>query len=138
MKVQVRHLGGVQFEIAAGRHRVICDQPEHNGGADEGATPPDFLLASIGSCAAYYAAEYLRVRGLPDEGLHVAVEAEKLRAPARLGNFRITVQAPPLEEERHREGLLRAVKSCLIHNTLLNPPSIEIAVEAAAAAGVNA
>jgi len=28
-------------------------------------------------------------------------------------------------EERHEEGMLRAVKACLIHNTLLGEPSIE-------------
>ncbi len=138
MKIEVRHLGGVQFEIAAGKHRVICDQPASYGGQDEGVTPPDFLLASIGSCAAYYAAEYLRVRGLAGEGLSVAVEAEKLKAPARLGNFRVTIQAPGDFDERHREGLVRAARSCLIHNTLLHPPSIEIAVETPALCGVDA
>ena len=40
-------------------------------------TPPEFMLASLGACAGYYAAEYLRARSLSTEGLEVRVTAEK-------------------------------------------------------------
>ena len=92
-----------------------------------GMTPPELLLASLGTCAAHYAAEYLRARNLPTAGLEVSVEAEKAAVPARLGNFRISIHTAPLEE-RHREGVLRAAKRCLIHNTLLHTPEIEVEV----------
>ncbi|MCL5746152.1 MAG: hypothetical protein M1541_19855 [Acidobacteria bacterium] len=52
--------------------------------------------------------------------------AEKAMQPARLGSFRIEVVAPAAEGERHREAILRAVKACLIHNTMLHTPAIEI------------
>ena len=47
-----------------------------------------------------------------------------MKAPARLDDLRIIVEYPEALEARHREGLLKAVHSCLIHNTLLNPPKI--------------
>jgi uncharacterized OsmC-like protein len=53
MEVIVHHLGGVKFEAAARGHRVICDQPAENHGADTGMTPPEFMLASLGTCAGY-------------------------------------------------------------------------------------
>jgi putative redox protein len=59
----------------------------------------------------------------------VRVTAEKALKPARLASFRIEVTGPVLED-RHQEGMLRAVKACLIHNTLLSEPNIEIAVNA--------
>ncbi|HZT28419.1 MAG TPA: OsmC family protein [Bryobacteraceae bacterium] len=127
MTVTVRHLNEVKFEVAARGHRVVCDQPTENAGADAGMSPPEFLLASLGTCAGYYAAQYLRTRGLPAEGLEVRVTAEKALQPARLASFRIEVLAPGLEE-RHETGLLRAVKACLVHNTLLHQPAIETAV----------
>jgi uncharacterized OsmC-like protein len=130
MEVTVRYLENVRFEAAARGHRVICDQPPANGGADSGMTPPEFLLVALGTCAGYYAAEYLRARSLPGEGLAVKVTADKAAQPPRLAAFRIEVFAPPLEP-RHEEGLLRAVKKCLIHNTLLNPPAIEAVVRSA-------
>lgn len=129
MDVSTHYLGGSKFEVEARGHRVICDQPRDNGGSDEGMSPPEFLLASLGTCAAYYAAQYLNARNLPAEDLRVRVTAEKGKQPARLKSFQIQVAAPGLED-RHREGVLRAVKSCLIHNTLLGSPVMEVSLEA--------
>lgn len=129
MEVTVEHLGAVQFEIKARQHTIASDQPKENGGFDEGMTPPELFLASLGSCAAYYAAEYLRQKNLATEGTRVRVVAEKVPNPPRLDHIRIEVDLPPACEERHREGVDRAVHRCLIHNTLMNPPKMEIAVQ---------
>jgi uncharacterized OsmC-like protein len=134
MEITVQHLGAVQFEIKARKHTVISDQPAENHGFDEGMTPPELFLASLGSCAAYYAAEYLRQKNLATEGTRVIVHADKILKPdARLDNFRIEVELPLACDERDRAGIERAVHRCLIHNTLLQPPAIEIAVHAPAA-----
>jgi uncharacterized OsmC-like protein len=127
MEVTIRHLGNVQFEAVTRGHRVICDQPPDNGGTDRGMTPPEFLLVSLGTCAGFYAAQYLKARCLPAEGLEIVVHAGKALHPARIGQFRIEVTAPGLDPH-HEAGILRAVKACLIHNTLLNAPAIETVV----------
>jgi hypothetical protein len=59
----------------------------------------------------------------------VAVNAEKLMQPARLGNFRIHVTCPAELSAEQTEGLRRSVHHCLIHNTLLSLPSVEIELE---------
>jgi uncharacterized OsmC-like protein len=128
MEVTAEFLGDAKFEVRSRGHRVICDQPADHGGADAGMTPPEFLLASLATCAAYYAAQYLRVRQLPAADLSVRVSAEKAQQPARLDSFRIEVTAPGLDE-RQQAGILRAAKSCLIHNTLLGQPRIEVLVK---------
>jgi len=130
MEVKIQHLGNVKFAAIARGHRVVCYQPPANGGADAGMTPPEFLLVSLGTCAGFYAAQYLKLHGLPADGLEIDVSAEKAKAPARLGTFRIEVTAPGLDE-RHEAGMLRAVQACLIHNTLLNAPAIETVVRSA-------
>ena len=130
MEVRIQHLGDVRFEASARGHRVVCDQPPDNGGSDSGMTPPEYLLVSLGTCAGFYAAQYLKARSLPALGLEIKVIAEKAAQPARLGRFRIEVRVPPLDP-RHEEGVLRAVKACLVHNTLLNAPEIETVVKAA-------
>jgi uncharacterized OsmC-like protein len=127
MEVVIQHLGKVKFEARAGSHALISDQPAGNGGEDSGMTPPELLLSALGTCAGYYAAQYLSTRSLSSEGLEIRVSAEKAQQPARLGSFRIQVTAPALDE-RHQAGLGRAVKACLIHNTLLHTPEIETVV----------
>jgi uncharacterized OsmC-like protein len=126
MEVKVTHLDQVKFSIQSRSHTILCDQPAENGGADAGMTPPELLLASLGSCAAFYAVQYLKTRNLAESGVEVSVTAEKLKQPARLGNFRIQVSCPvPLTEEQ-TEGLMRSVHHCLVHNTLLSPSEIAI------------
>jgi uncharacterized OsmC-like protein len=131
MESLAKYIGGVKFEVESRGHKVVCDQPPTNGGADAGMTPPELLLAALSTCAGFYAVQYLKTRNLPTAGVAVNVKAQKAAQPARVGSFQIEVSVPELEDERHREGVLRAVKSCLIHNTLLNPPSIEIVMNAA-------
>jgi putative redox protein len=127
-EVVVEHLGEVQFEVKARNHTIICDQILENGGSDEGMTPPELLLASLGTCAGYYAVQYMKARNLAMEGLRIRTTAEKANAPARLTDFRIELEFPAELDERHREGILRAVHACLIHNTLLNSPRIDVQV----------
>jgi uncharacterized OsmC-like protein len=126
MEVKVKQLDHVKFAIQARSHTILCDQPAENGGEDAGMTPPELMLAALGSCAGFYAAEYLKTRNLAESGVEVSVAAEKLKQPARLGNFRIHVSCPVTLTEEQSEGLMRSVKHCLIHNTLLAPPEIQI------------
>lgn len=132
MEVLVEHLGAVQFEIKARQHKVVCDQPPEHGGFDEGMTPPELLLASLGSCAGFYAAQYLKKHNLAGEGTRVRVTADKVKDPARMDNFRIEVEVPLAFTEQHRNGIQEAIDHCLIHNTLLHPPKIILEVSVAA------
>ena len=132
MEVTIDHLGAVQFEIKARHHSIPCDQPLENGGFDEGMTPPELLLASLGSCAAFYAAQYLRKFHLATEGTRVRITADKVKDPvARIDNFCIEIETPVELTDQHRAGVERSVHHCLIHNTLLHPPKIAIEINAA-------
>lgn len=127
MELIAKYTDGTKFEVAARDHRLICDQPLDNGGDDAGFTPPEFLLASLATCAAYYTTQYLKARSISCEGLKVKVSAEKAAQPARIGSFQIDVIAPELDPA-HEAGVLRAVPACLIHNTLLHAPQIEVSL----------
>jgi putative redox protein len=131
MEVRVCHTGKTKFRIEARQHVIESDQPLENGGEDAAMTPPEIFLASLGSCAAFYAAQYLSSRKLADHGLEVSVEAEKLRDPARLGNFVLKVQSPVSLTPDQTLAMERSVHRCLIHQTLLQPPQIAIKILAA-------
>jgi len=129
MEVKVKQIDRFKFNVTARTHSLICDQPEGNGGEDAGMTPPELMLASLGTCAEFYAVQYLRTRKLDDQGVEVTVTAEKLTQPARLGNFHIHVTCPAALSPEQTEGLRRSVHHCLIHNTLLSPPTVAIELE---------
>lgn len=48
LEVITNRLGAVQFGITARKHNIYCDQPVESGGFDEGMTPPELTLASVG------------------------------------------------------------------------------------------
>lgn len=131
MEVLVQHLGAVQFEIKARQHKIACDQPPEHGGYDEGMTPPELLLGSLGCCAGFYAAQYLKKYKLSSEGTRVRVTADKVKDPARMDNFHIEVEIPSAFSDRHQNGIEEAIHHCLIHNTLLRPPRITLKVKTA-------
>ena len=128
MRTSTRYLDGKSFETLIRGHRIVCDQPTSEGGADAGVTPPELLLASLGACAGHYAAEYLRARSLALAGLAIYVSADKATHPARLASFQIDIDCPGVVGDKHRQGLLRAVRSCLVHNTLTTSPVIDVSV----------
>ena len=131
MEITVEHLGSVQFEIKTRGHSIVSDQPVEQGGFDEGMTPPELLLASLGSCAGYYAAQYLRKHKLATEGTRVRVTCDKVKDPtARMDNFVIEVDTPVELTQQHRKGVQEAVEHCLVHNTLLHTPKISLQIEA--------
>jgi putative redox protein len=97
-------------------------------------TPPELLLASLGSCVGYYAAQYLRKRRLAAEGTRVCVRCQKVQDPVpRLSDFVIEVDAR-LDQ---RQGLEQAVGHCLVHNTLLHTCKISLSVRGPALAAKN-
>jgi putative redox protein len=126
MEVKVKQIDRFKFRVEARTHAIICDQPVENGGEDGGMTPPELMLASLGACAEFYAVQYLRTRKLDDRRVEVSVTAEKLMQPARLGDFRIHVTCPAALTPEQTEGLRRSVHHCLIHNTLLSVPQVNI------------
>jgi len=135
MELTVNYLGDVQFEAETRGHKIVCDQPLDNGGADEGMTPPEFLLASLGTCAGFYAVQYLKVRELPTEGVKVRVTCEKVLGPARLDKFVITIETAGALSEKDVEGVRRAAEKCLVKNTMLIPPTMTVEVAPGVVAG---
>ena len=58
------------------------------------------------------------------------MEAEKLREPARLGNFVIKLQSPVSLTADQTLAMERSVHRCLIHQTMLQPPQVAIEIVA--------
>ena len=130
MEVKVTYKNGMQFEAETRGHKVVCDQPLDAGGEDGGMTPPEFLLVSLGTCAMYYVAYYLKMQKISAEGMTVKVEADKAMNPPRLGKFVIAIDVPAALDERQLDAARRSAEKCLVKNTLMMAPEIELAVRA--------
>ncbi|MBE9113392.1 OsmC family protein [Nodosilinea sp. LEGE 07298] len=124
MDVQVTYQNGVKFQASCRGHQILSDQSLDSYGQDEGMTPPEWFLSSLGACVGFYAVKYLEARHLATSGLEIAVTADKVTDPLRIDHIHIQVKSSMPIEPRHQKGLERAVDACIIHNTLTHPPTI--------------
>jgi uncharacterized OsmC-like protein len=124
--VLVRHLDGDRFAIGVRDHEVTVDQPVRDGGADTAPTPTELFVASLASCVAFYAKRYLDRHELPTEGLAVRAEFDMGAKPARVAGVRICLEVPDGVPAERRPGLLAVATHCTVHNTLEQPPAVEI------------
>jgi hypothetical protein len=56
--------------------------------------------------------------------------------PARIDHFKIEIESPVELSEKHIRGVEESVHHCLIHNTLLNAPQINVEVRQPAPVGI--
>lgn len=127
------------IEVKAREHTIYVDQPETSGGSNKGATPLEYLFASLASCIITIGLIVSRQRQLKIRGLSVDVEGDidydvlmgKSKEP-RAGFYRIkaTVKVDGDLTQQEKEEFIKEVESrCPIADNLLNPTPIEVVVE---------
>jgi len=124
--LRVEHKEGDQFEIAVRRHLLRVDQPVSAGGQDSAPTPTELFVAGLASCIAFYARRFLVRHGLPTEGLAVRAEFEMADRPARVGSVNVCIEVPHGVPEERRAALLAVASHCTVHNSLEQPPNVNI------------
>jgi len=124
MDVTITYAQGVQFTAQSRQHTLVSDQPLDNHGQDQGMTPPEWFLASLGACIGFYAVKFLETRQLDPTGLSIHVSANKASQPTRLDPIHIQVKVGIPLDPHQEAGLCRAVDACIIHNTLTHPPTL--------------
>jgi putative redox protein len=124
--VTVRHQQADQFSIVIGTHTLTVDQPTEAGGAGSAPTPTELFVASLAACVAHYARRYLARHDLSTQGLEVTASFEMANSPARVGQVIIHITLPDDFPEERRQALLAVASHCTVHNTLNNPPTVEV------------
>lgn len=126
MEMKVWFPEGLAVEASFDGFFLRTDQPATSGGRGSAPTPFDLFLASIGTCAGYYALRFCQARGLPTEDLGLKLSAEKDPVLKRVTHVSIEIELPPDFPEKYREAIVRATDQCSVKKHLLNPPVIEV------------
>jgi putative redox protein len=137
LEITLQHAGGSRFVAHARQHRVVIDQPAEDGATDQGMSPAELLLASLGSCIGQYVTQYLSLRGLSSEGLTVRVTAEHTHRPQRLRDFRVEIVAPELSERQLR-ALEKTSPAGLVKGALTGASDVRVTISSRLSGGVGA
>ncbi len=122
--------GTLKHEIQFGsdQHRVVADEPEENGGTDEGPSPQELLAASLASCSAITMEMYANRKGwnIGEIVVDVDYEPSQRGSPTR---FSMVVTLPKELPEEQRERLMQIAAKCPVHRTLEGEVMFEETVE---------
>lgn len=108
---------------------VMTDQPISAGGEGSAPSPFDLFLASIATCAGFFAQSYCQTRQLPSDG--IAIVQTMVRDPQTrlVTQIVLRVTVPSSFPSEHHDGLIAAINACSVKKHLLHPPNISVEIQ---------
>lgn len=126
--MKVTFPGGLAVDAHCKGHLIHTDQPEKNGGDDTGPAPFDLFLASIATCAGFYALRFCEKRGFPAEELAVTLEPVRDPENKRVATIRIEVHLPQGFPDKYHSAVLRAIDQCAVKRHIVSPPDFDVQI----------
>ncbi len=124
---EVSFPGGVGVDATFRGHRVHTDQPQPTG-ENTAMSPFDLFLASLATCAGYYALRFCQERNLSIDGLGVSLAPMRNPETKRLETLAIDVRLPAEFPEKYRDAILRAIDQCAVKKAILDPPDMPVRI----------
>lgn len=124
-RVDITNNGGYRFNVKSKDYDFTIDT------AGSAVTPPDTLLASLGSCIGVYIRKFAEGSGLALDEFSITVEAELSKeAPVCFRKINAFVDLKGFEmDERRKNALTHFIKNCPVHNTLKIGPDVNIDIK---------
>ncbi|MFT5367771.1 MAG: putative OsmC-like protein/alpha/beta superfamily hydrolase [Candidatus Latescibacterota bacterium] len=116
-------------EITINGHKIIADEPQEMGGTDQGPTPYDLLLASLGSCTAITLRMYADRKNWPLENIDISLTHTKQHAQdceecetktGQIDHITREINLTGSLDEEQRARLLEIADRCPVHRSLHN------------------
>ena len=126
MEMKITFPGGVAADAHFKGFTVHTDQTVESGGQDSGPQPFDLFLASIGTCAGFYALRFCQQRALDTTGLGVTLITSKEPGASRLSTIRVEIHLPAGFPDKYRDAIVRAADQCAVKRHILEPPAFEV------------
>ncbi|MGK2943155.1 MAG: OsmC family protein [Desulfuromonadales bacterium] len=126
--MEITFPGGVQVNAQFDGFAIATDQPESSGGLNSAPSPFELFLASLGTCAGFFALRFCQQRELPTTGMRLELTSERNADTRRLDRVRITLHLPDGFPEKYRSAIIRSTDQCTVKKALLDPPEIVLSV----------
>ncbi|MFC1888687.1 OsmC family protein [Thermodesulfobacteriota bacterium] len=118
---------GEGFSIRVRGHAVKSDMSEEEGGLDRGPSPVELMAGSLGACIAIMVQSYCDRNGYDGE-VGVSMTLELADKPKRIKTIVMDLDLPESVPEKKKEAIKRVARHCPIHETLKNPPVLDIEI----------
>ena len=123
MSIKVSRIKGMKLKAEVDGFIIITGQIDETT-PHEGPSPGRLMVASLGLCAEFYAALYLRKHKIPDEGLTVEIKETNGQNPGRAISFDVEVKVKAKLTDEQKIGIMNNVNHCYVSNTMKGNPEI--------------
>ena len=124
--ISVTRESQTKFAIRVRDHEVASDMSEKDGGHDAGLSPVELMAGSLGACVAMIVQSYCDNHGYTDGQVEASLAIELADDPKRIGAIVIDLEVPKDVPENRMEAIKRLAHRCPVHQTLENPPTVDI------------
>jgi uncharacterized OsmC-like protein len=120
--VDIANAGDYSFSVKSKDYEFIVDVK------GKGISPPDTLLASIGTCIGVYLRKYTEGARLALPEFNISVDAEfSKEAPICFRKIDVNVDLKGTKfNEQRLKAMHEFVKNCPLHNTIKNNPELAL------------
>ena len=132
--IELTFPGGVRVDASYRGHRIATDQPAPLG-ENTASSPFDLFLASIATCAGFYALRFCQERDIATDGLALSMSVEREPEKKRMNRIRIALTVPEGFPEKYTGAIIRAMDQCAVKKAIVDPPEFEMVVTPAVPAG---
>ncbi|GAB6108720.1 OsmC family protein [Fusibacter bizertensis] len=124
--IEVKFPGGARVDAHMKGHVIATDQPTYAGGEDSASAPFDLFLASIATCAGFYALSFCEHKGISTEGLSLSMDTVKNPETKMIEKVNLNLVLPKDFPEKYTDAIKRSMDLCVVKKHLFNPPEFEI------------
>jgi putative redox protein len=128
MEIKVQNPTGMRLEAQLGEFTVATDQPVADGGENSAPSPFDLFLASLATCAGYYALAFCRQRDLPTEGISVTMTNDWNENKHLAEKISIDIHLPADIPAKYHKAIRRAAGMCTVKRHLEKPPVFDLRI----------
>jgi putative redox protein len=123
--MEITFTGGLKVRAELDGLTVDTDQPIASGGGGEAAGPYDLFLASLGTCAGFFALRFMQQRGIDSTGARLTLATDKDPETGLAATVRIALELPHDFPDKYRQAIVRAMDQCKVKRQLEHPPVVE-------------
>jgi ribosomal protein S12 methylthiotransferase accessory factor len=125
MAMEISFPGGKKVDAAFKGFTIKTDQSEKDGGEGSAPTPSFLFLASLGTCAGYYALNFCQKRKIDTQELRLVLDFKNNKKSHMVEKIRMTLTQPPDFPEKYIPAIVKAVDLCYVKKHLHEPPEFE-------------
>lgn len=125
MEMEISFPGGKKVDSHFKGFTVQTDQHEKAGGEGTAPSPTELFLASIGTCAGFFALTFCDKRKLSTDGLKINVDFQANRKTFMIEKIVMKINLPGNFPEKYTEALIKAIDLCHVKKHFSQPPQFE-------------